>query len=446
MRAALVRAYMRLRQRPILRRLSEMEQSQWLPPERLAERQLRRTRDLLRHAARETAYYGALFRKAGFDPEIRSLENLRSLPPLDKTILEARFDDLKSRRAGRAVIRHTGGSTGRPVRVLVDEAELASRAARQHLSLMWLGWEPGRRVAFVWGSDTDAREHRGAWGLTKDRLLGTLWLDAFSLRDDTLERDLERLRRHDPWAIVGYPSSLALLAGRAPAGWPPPSLRGVQTSAETLSPQARERIERGFGRPVLDRYGCREAGIVAHECPEGSMHVAAESVLMETDGGEVLLTSLDNMAMPLIRYRNEDMAELSGPPCPCGRGTPVVRAILGRRSDIIRSPSGRLLHGEFFTHLFYGVEGVERFQVRQTSASSLIITTVSRAAFDAAARRRLEEMIRRHGDEAFEVTWRQADDLPSGASGKFRFTLSDLSDVVPPDRPQDEENPAKQDR
>ena len=60
--------------------------------------------------------------------------------------------------------------------------------------------------------------------------------------------------------------------------------------------------------------GCREAGIVAHECPQGRLHVNAESVLVEVVDGAVVLTTLDNFAMPLVRYRNEDLAEpLAGP-------------------------------------------------------------------------------------------------------------------------------------
>ena len=84
-------------------------------------------------------------------------------------------------------------------------------------------------------------------------------------------------------------------------------------------------------------YSCEEAGYIALQCPQAEhYHCQSESVLVEvlddegrpcTPGqvGKVVLTALHNFAMPLIRYENQDYAEV-GPPCACGRGLPVKRA------------------------------------------------------------------------------------------------------------------------
>ena len=104
-----------------------------------------------------------------------------------------------------------------------------------------------------------------------------------------------------------------------------------------------------------------------------------------------------------------------------------MKQILGRSADIIRSPSGRLIHGEFFTHLFYDVEGVERFQVRQTAVDRLVVSVVATEAFDEQARNRLSAKIAAHGDPGFHVAWRRVPRIEPGPSGKFRFTLSDLT-------------------
>ena len=428
MRRAIRRAWLGLRARPVLAALRELEASQWLSPDHVEALQVRKLRALLAHAGETVPYYRDLFTRQGFDPaQVRSLRYLAAIPVLERETLIDRFEDLRSERPpSPAVCRVTGGSTGRRVRFLVDERDTAARSAHIDRNLRWLGWDLGDRLAFVWGSDIDSREHDGAAARLRDAVAGVLWIDAFTLSRGALDSTLARLQEHDPFVLVGYPSSLHLLAQRALETGRALTLRGIQTSAEMLAPRVREDLEKAFGCRVLDRYGCREAGIIAHECPEGSLHVNAEAVVMECPGGEVTVTTLNNYAMPLIRYRNEDAGEMSGRICRCGRGLPTAGAIRGRLSDVIQAPGGRLIHGEFFTHLFYDAPGVRRFQVRQTLPDELQIACVADEAFTPAVMARLENLILTHGDPAFRVKWRRVDDIPAGPSGKFRFTISEI--------------------
>lgn len=422
------RAWLALRARPVLAALRDLEASQWLSVAAIETLQVGRLRSMLAHAGATVPYYRELFARTGFDPrQVQSTRDLEALPYLTRDTLIERFDDLRSERPpSRSVCRVTGGSTGRPVRFLVDEHETAIRSAHINRNLRWLGWDLGDRIAFVWGSDIDAKDHRGLIAHLGDAVAGVLWIDAFTIERGDLDALLRRLEAHDPAVVVAYPSSLHLLAQHALETGRTVTLRGIQTSAEMLAPRVREDLEKAFGCRVLDRYGCREAGIVAHECLEGRLHVNAESVVMECPGGEVTVTTLNNYAMPLIRYRNEDSGEMSGEACPCGRGLPLVRGIRGRLSDVIRAPGGRLIHGEFFTHLFYDAPGVRRFQVRQVRTDELQIACVAEEAFTPAAMTRLESLIHEHGDPAFRIQWLRVKEIPSGPSGKFRFTISEI--------------------
>jgi phenylacetate-CoA ligase len=262
--------------------------------------------------------------------------------------------------------------------------------------------------------------------------VGVTWVDAFTLEDRALDRVLDRIAAAAPEILIGYASSLRHLARRAAARGRPVRLRSVETSAELLTPEARREIEEAFGCRVLDRYGCREAGVIAHECGEGpGWHVNTETVHVDTDAeGRLLVTTLMNYTMPLVRYRNEDEVETApaGERCPCGRGLPLIRRVVGRRSDIIRSPSGRAIHGEFFTHLFYGVPGVREFQVVQTTAEDLVIRVVADEAFTAGETERLARVVREHGDPRFRIRWERLAAIPRERSGKFRFTISELGD------------------
>lgn len=428
MRRTIRRAWLALRARPVLAALRDLEASQWLSATAIEALQVSRLRPLLAHAGATVPYYREIFARTGFDPgQVRSTRDLEALPVLDRDTLIERFEDLRSERPpSRAVCRMTGGSTGRPVRFLVDERETAMRSAHINRNLRWLGWDLGDRIAFVWGSDIDAKDHRGLLAHVRDAVSGTLWIDAFAIERRDLDDLLRRLAAHDPAVVVAYPSSLHLLAQRALETGRTVRLRGIQSSAEMLTPRVRQDLEKAFGCRVLDRYGCREAGIMAHECPEGRLHVNAESVVMECPGGEVTVTTLNNYAMPLIRYRNEDSGEMSGGVCPCGRGLPLAGGIRGRLSDVIRAPGGRLIHGEFFTHLFYDAPGVRRFQVRQVQKDELQIACVADEAFTPETMTRLESLIHEHGDPAFRIQWLRVKEISSGPSGKFRFTISEI--------------------
>jgi phenylacetate-CoA ligase len=103
---------------------------------------------------------------------------------------------------------------------------------------------------------------------------------------------------------------------------------------------------------VTDFYASEESGQMATRCPHsGQYHVAVESVLMEVlrpddtpaepgEIGRIVVTSLYNYALPLIRYEQDDLAEMPIEPCGCGRNLPTVKRILGRTRDMFVMPNG----------------------------------------------------------------------------------------------------------
>jgi phenylacetate-CoA ligase len=123
-----------------------------------------------------------------------------------------------------------------------------------------------------------------------------------------------------------------------------PRLREVRTSGEPVGATTRQLCRDAWNVPVTDVYAAAEAGCIALQCPGSEhYHVQSESVLVEVlDGwnracapgtvGRVVVTTLQNFAMPLVRYDIGDLAEV-GAPCPCGRGLPVLTRIAGRVRD-----------------------------------------------------------------------------------------------------------------
>lgn len=432
-RRHLHRAYLHARQGEALRVLAGLQESQWLSADEIRSLQWERLRALLVHAGSRVPFYREAFRQAGLD--VRALvspDDLQSLPVLTKETIRTRGKDLLSDDADSrgAVANATGGSTGEPLVFHQDRQYRIHRQAVMYRGFTWCGWRIGGPLAYLWGSDVDSRSHKGL-GAIRDALFGVTWIDAFRLEERALDAVLRRLESADPDIFIGYASSLRHLARHALSRGGGPRLRAIETSAELLTPDARKMIEEAFRCRALDRYGCREAGVVAHECGSGEgWHVNAETVYVETDPeGRLLITPLMNYSMPLIRYRNEDLVELAADGCSCGRRLPLVRRIVGRQADIILSPSGRAIHGEFFTHLFYGVPGVREFQVVQKTREELVLRVAGDGRFTEERRRRIEEAILDHGDSRFRLRWEEMEAIPRTASGKLRFTISELGDV-----------------
>ena len=146
--------------------------------------------------------------------------------------------------------------------------------------------------------------------------------------------------------------------------------------------------------------------------------------------GHVLVTPLSNLAMPLLRYRIGDMASWATEPCPCGLCWPLLEHVHGRSSDILVAADGTRVHGEYFTHLFYGTPWVRRFQLIQEATDRLVLRIVKDPAAAAASvaadmERVLRETQRVMGEEC-QVEVRFVAEIPPLPSGKHRFTVSRL--------------------
>ena len=171
------------------------------------------------------------------------------------------------------------------------------------------------------------------------------------------------------------------------------------------------------------------------------MHVNADFVVLEEDRPRArvgspspfLVTSLWNYAMPFIRYRNEDCGELAEETCDCGSGFPLMRLNIARMSDNFILPGGRVVHGEFFTHLMYGSEGITNFQFHQTAPDAITLWIVPGQGSPGSRERSIRaaiEQIRALTPAPVKVHVREVEAIPLSGAGKHRFTRSDVGESV----------------
>ena len=323
--------------------------------------QARQLSRLLKHAATEVPYYRQSLPKIDGDAQPAEIfDLLKQIPLLTRrhvqTAGQALFAEKVPAAHGKSAITSTSGSTGQPVAVrTTDMTEFFSRTLTLRDSI-WHQRDFSQALAAIrFTGDAQGKPPLGTqaanWGAAVEKLIPTgpgFLLNVHS----TIEEQTAWLRHVNPGYLLSYPSVL-LAIGRhlTKHGWRLPNLRQVRTYGEILEPSSRIALREFFGVPVVNMYSSQEVGYIALQCPaHDHYHVQSESLLVEVldDAGEpcsagqvgrVVITSLHNFGMPLIRYELGDYAEVGGR-CPCGRGLPVLTRILGRQRNLLTLPTG----------------------------------------------------------------------------------------------------------
>ncbi|MBK5291189.1 MAG: phenylacetate--CoA ligase family protein [Acidobacteriia bacterium] len=392
-------------------------------------------------AARGSPYYRRIIDGLGKSPGSFRLDDLRQFPFLTKEILRSEEASLRVPGAEGAYENYSGGSTGIPIRFHQDYRYRVQMSVATRRCNELAGAFTGARVAKLWGAPQDRRQIEGWGGKVKLWALNMRYYDTFDMGPERMKLYHHQMEQFRPDLIQAYASSIFLLArylreeGIRP-GYPRVS---IITAAEKLFPHMRQEIEEVFGVPVFDRYGSREVSAMAAECAcHDGLHIQMPGYIMETihpqtgrvveeEPGEIAITALANYAMPFVRYRIGDMGTLTRKVCSCGRTLYRLREIIGRTSDNFLMPDGRIVHGEYFTHLFYGRDGIRQFQFVQHSRQEFTLRIVPSVSYSGELAGRLESEIRGMIGAGPQLNIEIRQQIPKTASGKYRFTVSHLS-------------------
>lgn len=419
----------------------EMECSQWWPRERLQTFQGERLKAFMQDIARHVPYYRKLFSGLNVDPSaMDSVNKLSALPFLTKSIIREQGEALKADDA-RALSRfNTGGSTGEPLIFYIGKERVSHDVAAKWRATRWWGVDIGDPEIVVWGSPIELGAQDRLRNL-RDRLFRTRLIPAFEFSSKNLDRFVDEIRRFRPRMLFGYPSSLALIARHAESkgiSMHDLGIRVAFVTSERLYEDQKSDIERIFACPVANGYGGRDAGFIAHQCPQGGMHITAEDIIVEIvdqegnplppgQAGEVVITHMATRDFPFVRYRTGDVAVLDDADCPCGRGLPLLKEIQGRTTDFIMASDGTLMHGLALIYAVRDVPGVSLFKIIQESRKRTRILVVPDDKFDEQSKNRIKQDAEaRLGKEA-EVTIEVVEDIPREKSGKYRYVVSHAS-------------------
>ena len=416
--------------------LSAYAKNESSDPRALRTLQDERLRRVVHHASEHVPFWKRRFARYGIRPtEVRSIADLAALPPLEERDLADFGGDLLAGGAQPAATFEVT-SVGQPARVVrLDSTARRERVADELRHVEWTGldWR-APRAALV------ARSERGmpldgAGGRIRAALRSGVWLHAGCTDEDALRAFATDAGRARAELLSGPPAALervadAIETGTAKSGVAPFRPRAIQSWGECLGDERREHLEAALGAPVFDLYRTHEFGELAHECRERKgLHVTMERAILEfvhgdrrvEDGadGEILVTPLDNLAMPLFRYRVGDVGVRipASERCECGRTSERILLTDGRVDALVSSPAGTRVHLEWFEWLFEQVPGVLDWRVTQDEPATLALTIVPGTAWRDEAETWMKQTIR-DLDARFIVTVATASGLPPRADGR----------------------------
>lgn len=416
-----------------------LEQTQYWPPARLQELQLRRLRRLLDRAGRQVPYYRALFMAIGFDParDVRTLADLARLPLTDKALMREHGERLRAGDAVGLARFNTGGSSGQPLIFYIGRERVAHDVAAKWRATRWWDVDIGDPEIVVWGSPIELKA-QDRLRAARDTVLRTQLLPAFDMSAVRLDGFIETIRARRPRMLFGYPSALSHIARHARARGrrlDDLDIRVAFVTSEVLYDEQREQISSVFGCPVANGYGGRDAGFIAHQCPQGGMHITAEDIVVEivdADGhplapgasGEIVVTHLASGDYPFIRYRTGDIGSIDPAPCGCGRGLPLLKELQGRSTDFVVAMDGTVMHGLALVYVLRELPEVRAFKIIQESLALTRVQLVLERALGAALAARVRAGLRQRlgADVAIEIE--QVAAIAPEQSGKFRYVVS----------------------
>ncbi len=403
---------------------------------------------LLWHAYKKVPYYKNLENIGLVSDEEIELSKFHDLPILKKEDIRKNLEQLKSidSLSRKSFYSSTGGSTGDPVKFIQDSAYLKWGFVIDYYynkEILNLNKPFTAKKLMLWGSEKDLYNYTVSIRMKIiNWLTSTIFLNSFQINDENLENYVETINSTKPDLIRGYASSLYQLSKYiADNNISVHRPKIIISAAENLMDYMRYQIEKSFGVKVYDFYGSREVTFLAGECESGLMHLLPSNFVEilddnnepvnEGEEGRVIVTTLFNYSMPLIRYEIGDMAVLGPQSCQCGNILPTIEKIIGRITEHFLLEDGTIIPPEFFIHMIgvvWNPDFVKQFQVIQKKFKEIEIIFVPKASISdhnvKEEQESINDKIRVVMGSDCCIVWTPVDEIPKTKSGKYIYTRS----------------------
>lgn len=378
-------------------------------------------------------------------PNVIKIENIHSLPIVNKEELRANIDQVSVQGSEQMVELQTGGTTGKSLVVINFPRNDQERFSFLDDFRSRFGYSLGKKTAWFSGKNILTKRD-----LLKKRFWKTdlkhkvRYYSTFHIKEEFLKYYIENLIEFEPEFLSGFPSSIRDIAQYGlnnNYSFPENKIRAIFTTAETLTEEMRKIIESFFKAKIYNQYASSEGAPFIFECKNGNLHLELQSGVFEvldendepTQSGRLIVTSFFTEGTPLLRYDIGDNITLDNSKrvCGCGNNNPMVIDILGRIDDYVYSPKNGKINLGNISNTLKETNGIKVFQVIQNSLNELNIYLIVD-----------NEIYNKKVETIFIKNWRDrvgsemqlhihyVEDIPNESSGKFRIVKNNIKHLI----------------
>ena len=398
--------------------------------------QLRKLNGIINYAYKNIPYYHNILKPfLSNTGMIHKFKDMEQIPVLTKATIRNNFNQLKSNKIRKYNIKTTSGSVGIPLKIYEDRNTSAFITAVMYNAYSKYEIRIGDKQARFWSTGLDRRT-RFKQKLS-DFIMNRIRISAFNLDRDYLFENYKRIVKWKPAYFYGYPSLIGEFAkfverNNLPVHRIKPKI--IIVTGELLLETDKQRLERVLKTRVINEYGCSEMGILGFECADGNMHLMAHNIFFEVlknnrqvvdEIGDIYLTELNALTMPLIRYKIGDRGSITSEACNCGSYLPIIKIIAGRSDDYIKTPEGKKVYDAVLAFTFKK-GGIKRFKAIQKSINHLQIEIEVDTDFNEDLKNFYLRKLKTHISQNMDIEFIIVKKIKREKSGKIRYFKSEL--------------------
>ncbi|MEF2246386.1 AMP-binding protein [Paenibacillus sp. IITD108] len=380
-------------------------------------------RNILSHALQTVPYYQT--------SQIWDSPTIEDFPILERSAVAGNETSFLSTAVPFAKLKYqtTSGSTGTPIRCFKSKIDSVRMGIPLWKRRNWFGKvSPNDRyVMFTMRYNLDNPV------IYSNNIL---FLSLLDLSPAMVSLYINEIIKFQPKWLFGPPSALHYIAlhliEKEIKGFP--RLQFIELAGEFSTPEEQAFLSDVFRCQVTNMYGSKETWLIAYSCPNGHMHVADDNVFLEliplqmenTQTSEVLITGLNNFAMPFVRYKLGDIAQ-SNPKLECEYPGPSIK-LIGGRSGVFFSYNEKLLNSAVLFMLIidfhqYYPGTIRQFQFEQRGPYQFVLHYIPGAKYQGDNITYLEQLIKSRLD-GIDLTLNALEYIPLSNNGKVSYYVN----------------------
>lgn len=399
--------------------------------------QSKRFQSLINFSRSSSPYYKNL--------PIVGIGHIAQLPILKKEDLRAHSSEIFTLDKKDGIISKTGGTTGTSLEIIYTRDNMQERFAMLDDFRSRFGYELGKKTAWFSGKALlTERDIKNKQFWKTDRWHKVRYYSTFHIHPQFLDHYVKDLIRYSPEYLVGFPSSILDIAKFGLSKgyeFPADKVKAIFPTAETVTLEMREIIEKFFKTKMYNQYASSEGAPFIFECSEGHLHMELQSGVFEvldennmpSRSGKLVVTSFTTEGTPLIRYDIGDSIVLEDESlyCSCGNENPMVKEILGRIDDFVYSPENGKINLGNVSNTLKDTQGIKNFQVVQNSLDTIdIYFSVDQEQFTEQIKSVFLKNWRDRVGQGMKINLYITDELAVEKSGKFRMVKNNIKHLL----------------